>query len=167
VDLPEALIFSGTYLALTIPECQPTVVGPKAAVPARHSVTLTPNYAFKDMLCHLPRVDLVLNFASMGEMTQDQVESYARELSAKMHATGLVFESNVPAPAAEWVKASAKDILGKHFAANEAVDWTGIPQFDGWTCAHANRPLDTMLVPRQDRMPLLLATFCTRFGRGP
>ena len=160
VDIPESLVFSGIYLALTMPECQPTVHGPGAPPPREHGVSLTANFLFQDLLAQLPRVDLAVNLISMGEMIAGQVDSYARALSDKMRDTGLVFEGNDPRPFEDG--AAMRDVFARHFTANERVDWTGIPQtaFERHehhiaTSVHANRPLETMIVPPGERRPLL------------
>jgi hypothetical protein len=161
VDLPESLLFSGIYLSLTMPEHQPALLGPGLPPPARHGISLVPNFLFGGLASQVPRVDLALNFISMGEMTARQVAWYAQGLSAMMRDGGLMFEANDPRPV-EGSARAASDLLAQHFAESEPVDWTGIPQtaFEGHqhtarSHVHANRPLAEMITPASERAPFL------------
>ena len=122
--------------------------------PAKHGVTLAANYAFR-LLAQLPRIDLALNFASLGEMAEKQVEFYARELTNRMRDTGLMFQCNAAPEEGRWIKTAATDTFAKHFAFTEAVEWTGFIQFDGTTYVHSNCAPDAMMIPAEGRIPLI------------
>ena len=146
IDLPETLLFSAVYLALTAPEWQPAVSEPSCAPTIRpFGINLVPNFQFTQALKQVPAVDLALNISSFGEMVPEQVSNYAANLSAAMRPGGLVFECNQKGLA--HVKAPAAEILSAQFAYNAPAAVPGILSFEGAPFLHANQPLEGMLVP--------------------
>src|SRR5262245_857902 len=146
IDLPEVLVFSGVYLALTAPEWGPAVATPGAGPAVRpYGICLAPNYQLDQVLARLPCIDLVVNISSLGEMTVEQVRRYAAGLGAAMGKGGVVFESNDEGQPE--IDASVEGIFADHFAYNAPAFASGIPPFEGTALFHANQPLERMLVP--------------------
>jgi hypothetical protein len=146
IDLPEVLVFSGVYLALTAPEWGPTVAEPRLGPTFRpFGICLVPNFQFGQALSRLPSVDLAVNISSFGEMTPWQVCRYAAGLSAAMGDGGVVFESNDEGQPE--VNASVAGIFAKHFQFNARAFAPGFPPFEGTPRLHSNQPQESMLVP--------------------
>jgi putative sugar O-methyltransferase len=90
-DLPESLLFSGLYLAMTREDgIALRQVGDANGLMAPR-VNLTPNYLFDRLDGHF---DLVINTLSMSEMSNHQIEHYARDISKLIGSTGIFFEQN-------------------------------------------------------------------------
>jgi hypothetical protein len=148
VDLPEALLFSGIYLSLAAPGWRPTLArpqGPPAAVPG--GISLVPNFQFAGALARLPGVDVALSISSFGEMSPEQVEGYARGLSAALRDGGLVFQCNEEG--LPHIKAPAAEIFCRHFAVNDPIEGLEFGQHEGAPYLHSHQPLATVLAPPQ------------------
>jgi hypothetical protein len=146
IDLPEVLVFSSVYLALTAPEWGPTVAEPRSGPTIRpFGICLVPNYQFGQAVARLPAIDLVINISSFGEMTPEQVRKYAAGLGAAMGEGGVVFESNDEGQPE--VDASVAGIFAEHFVFNAVAHAPDIPPFEGTARFHSNQPLESMLVP--------------------
>jgi hypothetical protein len=161
VDLPEALLFAGIYLATAAPEWKPTLARPKAPPrAARGGISLVPNFQFAEALGRLPGVDLALNISSFGEMSPEQVDVYARGLSTAMRGGGLVFHCNeVGVP---HIKARAIEIFCRHFAVGDPATGLEFGQYEGAPYLHANQPLETILPPPRGRVMRLWERFRSR-----
>lgn len=75
-DLPECLLFSGSYLALA---------------GEMDRVSLVPNYLFESLV---KPIDLVINTLSMAEMSVHQVRVYGEGISRLIGHHGVFFEQN-------------------------------------------------------------------------
>jgi hypothetical protein len=84
VDLPETLLFSASYLSLTLPEARIYVydgrVESALARPLEYDFILLPNYALPK-LKHI-RFDLALNMASFQEMAPHELTEYLEYIEA-------------------------------------------------------------------------------------
>jgi hypothetical protein len=84
VDLPQTLLFSGTYLKTAFPEARMFIYG-DAPLPRlgaelpRYDFVLLPHYVFDRV--DLKPLDLGINMVSFQEMTDGQIEGYLRRLT--------------------------------------------------------------------------------------
>lgn len=84
VDLPQTLLFSGTYLKTLFPECrfllvdeaQPTI---DKSMLEEFDFILIPHYVWPHL--QMEQLDLAINMISFQEMTSGQVEDYVARLS--------------------------------------------------------------------------------------
>ena len=164
IDLPETLLFSAVYLALTAPEWQPAVSEPSCAPTIRpFGINLVPNFQFTQALKQLPAVDLPSTSLRSARWSQNR-SATTPQTSAPRCAGGLVFECNQKGLA--HVKAPAAEILSAQFAYNAPAAVPGILSFEGAPFLHANQPLEGMLVPvsaASEPSPRRMRTLWDRF----
>jgi hypothetical protein len=95
-DLPESLLFSATYLQLTVPEARHFVMGVDDVSferpPDGIEFVYVPNYLFGDL--SNMRIDFAYNFGSFEEMSAQQVHQYGTGLSAMIAPDGLLLDLN-------------------------------------------------------------------------
>jgi len=96
-DLPESLIFSATYLRLTVPQAKHFVLGVDGdqafeRPPDGIEFIYVPNFAFGDL--SNVKVDFAYNFGSFEEMTAAQVRQYGTGLSVMLAPDGLLLDLN-------------------------------------------------------------------------
>lgn len=85
VDLPQTLLFSGTYLKTLFPESRFLLVNEAQPTIDRNTLEqfdfiLIPHYVWPHL--NIEHVDLAINMVSFQEMTTAQVEEYVARLSA-------------------------------------------------------------------------------------
>jgi hypothetical protein len=82
VDLPQSLLFSGTYLKTVFPRASMRLATEPVAAPGTAETNddfiLIPHFFLADS--ELPRPDLAVNVASFQEMTTEQVQRHAASL---------------------------------------------------------------------------------------
>lgn len=82
VDLPQALLYSGTYLKTVFPEASVRLVTelPRGESPrlAENDFLLVPHFLFGEL--QLPALDLAVNMVSFQEMTTRQVRGYVESV---------------------------------------------------------------------------------------
>lgn len=110
-DIPESLLFSGLYLALSgflvlQVDCPPSI---------GHGITLIPNYWFNRLLEPMRKMDLVVNTLSMSEMSEHQVRVYASGISKLIGMDGLFFEHNFDNRHCNWGKSVGRGINCRHY----------------------------------------------------
>lgn len=166
IDIPETLLFSGAYLAVTATGWPLEIAAPEAGAPVRRGgIHLVPNYQLEALLARLPGVDLAINISSFGEMAPAQVARYARGLSGAMFSGGLVFETNELGHS--HINARATEALARHFAFSQRTVVSDVLQFEGATWMHANRPLNELVVPVPPHSPSFLRSLWDRFRSQP
>lgn len=96
VDLPSSLAFSAAYLSAMRPDARIAYFDGKTATQpdSSYDFLFVPHYAWHDLVDFLPRADLGLNTLSFAEMTEMQVDVYARGLAGLLPPDGLLFEQN-------------------------------------------------------------------------
>ena len=91
VDLPETLVFTDVYLRLNFPELRIGYISEPTNIDLgylhRFDFLLVPNNLI-DNLRGL-KVDLAINIASFGEMTQESTNSYLRFIEDELHTDAL------------------------------------------------------------------------------
>ena len=88
VDLPESLLFSRLYVALTLP----TVESSLGLSEPPAGIRLLPNYMAEELV---ESFDLIVNTLSMSEMSEHQVRKYARLMDRSwLKEDGIFFEQN-------------------------------------------------------------------------
>jgi len=96
-DLPESLLFSAIYLTIAHPEYPYTIYDGKDKRSLHGNSSgfkFIPNFMFDDLLEENIKVDLVINTASLSEMTEQQVRYYGKTVSSLIGNEGVFFEQN-------------------------------------------------------------------------
>lgn len=98
VDLPETLTFSTVYLSVACEENRGIIYDGTNAeeIRSRHPDFLyVPNFLFPSLPAELSGpYDLVINIASMGEMTENQITLYLRAIARSLGETGVFYFEN-------------------------------------------------------------------------
>lgn len=93
-DLPESLLFSGLYMALTSDANVRLAIGSGERAPTRRrEILLLPNYLAQPVLSD-QRFDIVINTLSMSEMSEHQVKTYGAIIAKAIGRDGVFFEQN-------------------------------------------------------------------------
>jgi hypothetical protein len=88
IDLPESLLFSRLYVALTLPTLETSL----GLTEPENGVRFVPNYMAEE-LCD--SFDVIINTLSMSEMSDHQVRKYARLMHRSwLKPDGVFFEQN-------------------------------------------------------------------------
>jgi hypothetical protein len=124
-DLPESLLFSGLYLALT--ETGSTSVMDHTLQP-QPGINLMPNYWFPALAESSTSFDLVINTLAMSEMSPHQIEQYARGISKLIGTTGYFFEQNQDNR--HMGLSDCKEEVAKHFTSRRRI-LTSLPIHNG------------------------------------
>lgn len=94
VDLPEVILFSGTYLQSAFPKARILWLTPDLASDAlqtdSYDIAFVPHYRWDDL--RLGEIDLAINTVSFQEMTERQVDAYVTKLAAS--GTRAVYSLN-------------------------------------------------------------------------
>lgn len=138
VDLPETLLFSSIYLSINLPEDSPVIFDGKGFQKLRpenkeveeSKIILVPNNLSDEYFMKYPNADLVLNYASFGEMTSKQVELYAKLSASVLGDAGILVESNQREQ--KHTHSKVHEELAKCFRHSVMVESTFF-QFDGRT----------------------------------
>ncbi len=83
IDLPQTLLFSGTYLKTAFPQTSIFIYGDQSGAgllkhDQGYDFILLPNYSWNEFNSHL---DLAINMVSFQEMTTAQVEGYVNKIA--------------------------------------------------------------------------------------
>jgi len=119
VDLPECLAFSAAYLAVTRPDvdhqfAMPTPEG-EIDIPATPGFTYLANYLV-DRTAKPVRYDLSINTSSLTEMTDEQIETYARYVVRHSTPSSIFYERNTHVSTAANEMSRLQKILSSHFS---------------------------------------------------
>jgi putative sugar O-methyltransferase len=88
IDLPESLLFSRLYVALTLPTLETSL----GLIEPLDGVRFLPNYMAEELI---DSFDLIINTLSMSEMSEHQVRKYARLMHRSwLKPKGVFFEQN-------------------------------------------------------------------------
>lgn len=155
-DLPESLLSSAIYLAITHPKLEHLIYEGDdktklATSGERPGFRLIPNTMFDDFCEREATVDLAINTLSFPEMTEAQVRYYGDRLKALIGDRGVLFEQNEDG---RWMgMLDCKSILADSFRYKYRVSPKTIPVVSkGCADVWSNQPLDTILNP--ESMPL-------------
>lgn len=150
VDIPESLLFSGSYLSLVNPghkisvyESCPTEKRENKVFPESGDFILIPNYMFEQIIDQFEHFDLVINTLSMSEMSEYQVRVYARGISKLIGNHGIFFEQNQNNKPVGFI--NCKDYLSKYFKKNLRLDPKLYYQTQGIVDLWANFDLASVL----------------------
>ena len=154
VDLPDSLLFAAVYLS-TLWADRPTYLAtPEGYVstatwstaercPEDFAAIFAPNYLAERVLNDLAPVDLVTNFRSMQEMSDEQVADYGRLARAALGDGGVLYEQN---EMSRELDRDVKAILGRIMPVGGVVPETDPAHRPmGTVSLWSNRPID--LVP--------------------
>jgi hypothetical protein len=97
IDIPETLMISAAWLSINMVDTPPVFYGGDEAFEISDysdRVILVPNYKCDLFLNIIKHADLVLNYASFGEMTADQVRKYGKISATLLGDSGYLVESN-------------------------------------------------------------------------
>ncbi len=154
IDLPDSLLFAAVYLS-TLWADRPTYLATPegyvstrtwdtaAQCPEEFAAIFAPNYLAERVLGDLTPVDLVTNFRSMQEMSDEQVADYGRLARAALGESGILYEQNEMSRALD---RDVKAILGRIMPAGGVIPETDPPHRPmGTVSLWSNRPVD--LVP--------------------
>lgn len=95
-DLPESLLFSGSYLQCTNPKKKTILIDdfknkPQGNLP---SIFLLPNFLFPELERNNFKFDLIINTLSLSEMNEQQIRTYAKGISNLLAENMVFFEQN-------------------------------------------------------------------------
>jgi len=96
-DIPESLLFSSLYLAMTSPDHPCNIYdGSNVHIILNHEpgFVFIPNFMFDDLVAANIKFDLAINITSFSEMTGKQVRYYAENLKILLDDKGVLFEQN-------------------------------------------------------------------------
>lgn len=120
VDLPQTMLFSGTYLPTVFPDARCLFHGEVDDAELErtwrdYDFVFIPHYAFDKL--NLTGLDLGFNMVSFQEMTSEQVEGYARRL-AELKVPRL-YSHNRDRSAHNSQLSSVPDLLARHYTLEE------------------------------------------------
>ncbi len=142
IDLPDSLVFAAVYLSTLLAD-RPIFVATmegyastatwqtQKALPDDFAAVFVPNYLTDRVLREIRPVDLVTNFRSMQEMSDEQVADYGHLAREALGDTGILYEQNDMSRALD---RDVKAILGRIMPAGGVV-----PETDP-----AHRPMGTV-----------------------
>lgn len=96
-DIPEALLFSSLYLAISKPRYSHSIydgTDRNALYRSDFGFKFIPNFMFHDLVATNVRIDLAINTLSFAEMSEKQVRYYGKNLKTMLRDTGVLFEQN-------------------------------------------------------------------------
>lgn len=125
VDLPESMIFSSIYLAVTRRGERCTVLRPDAGFAAGEAgTTFVANHLLDEFLPRIGEIDLVVNTLSLSEMSAQQVAFYGDRVRQCIGDRGVFFEQNYIVPG---VHTDIVAVLAPQFAHGAVLDETAPP----------------------------------------
>jgi hypothetical protein len=151
IDLPNSLLFAALYLAtlwadrpmyLLTPEGYLSIATWQAAAspPDDFAAIFVPNYLAERVLTDLRPVDLITNFRSMQEMSDEQVQDYGRLARKTLGYAGILYEQNDMTRA---IDRDVKAILGKIMSSGGVLPETDPPHRSlGIVSVWSNRRID-------------------------
>jgi hypothetical protein len=113
VDLPQAILFSATYLKTLLPEAKFAFHGdaPLAELVPASDFVFVPNSALPGF--DPPRLDLTINMVSFQEMTDAQVEAYVE--TARRLGSDYLYSLNRDRSGYNRELSSVTEIIARHF----------------------------------------------------
>lgn len=116
IDLPQVLLFAGTYLRATFPGAK-FVAGIENVLSAEeYDFALLPHFAVEE-LAKMPRFDLAMNTVSFQEMTSAQVRAYVHSLAS--NGCPVLYSHNRRVSPNNREVGSVAEIIGERYRVEE------------------------------------------------
>lgn len=134
-DLPESLLFSGLYLSFA--RRKPARVFSEGTLDQQNEgeVCVLPNYLAQVALPE-QKFDLVINTLSLSEMSEYQVRTYAKLISAAIGGNGVFFEQNHDNKHLGFI--DCRDYLPEYFGSKKLAEPGSMPSTRGTAIVWSN-----------------------------